>query len=103
MDRTAHTRTARTLAARTAVVVALVAAGFGMAAPAFAADNSDSGGMGACPVVNSDDNGNETTTYVKHGTKLMGLTCKDGTWVLSRAATTGVGRIGLAPVASSRG
>lgn len=73
----------RTAVARSLVIATIVAAGFGVAGTAFAVPNTngDSGGMGACPVVNSDDSGNETTTYVPHGTKLMGLTCKDGTWV----------------------
>jgi hypothetical protein len=77
----------RTLIARTLVVATVVAGGFGVAGTAFAEPNTngDSGGMGACPVVNTDDSGKETTTYVPHGTKLMGLTCKDGTWVYVKA------------------
>jgi len=73
----------RTLIARSLVVATIVAVGFGVAGTASAEPNTngDSGGMGACPVVNTDDSGKETTTYVPHGTKLAGLTCKDGTWV----------------------
>jgi len=85
----------RTSIARSLVVATIVAAGFGVAGTASAEPNNGggSGGMGACPVVNSDDNGNETTTYVPHGTKVSGLTCNDGTWVLkSRGAASGPGR-----------
>jgi hypothetical protein len=77
----------RTLIARTLIVATIAAGGFSLAGTAFAEPTTggDSGGMGACPVVNTDDSGKETTTYVPHGTKLMGLTCKDGTWVDVRA------------------
>jgi hypothetical protein len=77
----------RTTIARTLVIATVVAGGFGVAGSAAAEPNTGggSGGMGACPVVNTDDSGNETTTYVPHGTKVMGLTCKDGTWVYVKA------------------
>ena len=85
----------RSLIARTLVTATIVAGGFGVAGTAFAEPNThgDSGGMGACPVVNSDDNGNETTTYVPNGTKVMGLTCKDGTWVLRTVKGSAVGPV----------
>lgn len=79
----------RNLVTRTLVVTAIAAGGFALSGTASAADNADSGGMGGCPVVNTDSSGKETTTYVPHGTKLMGLTCKDGTWVFVKAAGGG--------------
>jgi hypothetical protein len=85
----------RTSIARTLVVASIVAAGFGVAGTASAEPNTggDSGGMGACPVVNSDDSGKETTTYVPNGTKVMGLTCKDGTWVYVKAVRGAAGPV----------
>ena len=85
----------RTLIARSLVVATIVAAGFGVAGTASAEPNTngDSGGMGACPVVNTDDSGKETTTYVPHGTKVMGLTCKDGTWVYVKAVRGAAGPV----------
>jgi hypothetical protein len=85
----------RTSIARTLIVAGIVAAGFGVAGTASAEPNNGggSGGMGACPVVNSDDSGKETTTYVPHGTKVMGLTCKDGTWVYVKAVRGAAGPV----------
>jgi hypothetical protein len=78
---------ARKVIVRSLVVAALVTGGFGMTGTAFAApeQTGDGGDKGACPLVDTDDDtGNETTTYVPHGTKLAGLTCKDGTWVYAK-------------------
>ena len=85
----------RTSIARTLIVAGIVATGFGVAGTASAEPNNGggSGGMGACPVVNSDDSGTETTTYVPHGTKVMGLTCKDGTWVYVKAVRGAAGPV----------
>jgi hypothetical protein len=85
----------RTSIARTLIVAGIVATGFGVAGTASAEPNNGggSGGMGACPVVNSDDSGKETTTYVPHGTKVMGLTCKDGTWVYVKAVRGAAGPV----------
>jgi hypothetical protein len=82
----------RSTIARTLIVTAVVAGGFAIGAPAFAADNTPGpDGLGGCPVVNTDDNGHETTIYIPNGQKWAGLTCKDGTWVyVPKTAPTGV-------------
>lgn len=78
----------RNAIASSLIVAAVVAGGFGVAGTAFAESEQagGSGGMAACPVISTDDNGNETTTYVPHGTQLGGLTCNDGTWVYAKQA-----------------
>ncbi len=94
----------RTAVARSLVVAALVAAGFGAAGTAFAEPDTDgdSSGPGACPVVDSDDSGNESTTYVPNGTRLKGLTCQDGTWVYGRSVS-GAAAVTIPAAAASLG
>jgi hypothetical protein len=94
----------RDLIARSLVVATIVVGGFGVVAGTALAEPEragHSGGTSACPVVATDSSGNETTTYVPHGTKLNGLICKDGTWVYAKSAKDAT-TAGGEPAAASR-